>query len=67
MAEAVKNKVTAEDLIIINNALADGADVRIQNTNDGGYRIVSDRVHVLKRSGQRKQGQHVPDWPRVRE
>lgn len=42
--------VTADDLPIINKALDDGADVRIQKTPDGGYRIVSDTVKVLKRS-----------------
>ena len=62
-----RDQVTVDDLSIINKALADGADVRIQNTNDGGYRIVSDRVHLLKRSTQKKSGQHVPDYPKVRQ
>lgn len=62
-----RDQVTVDDLPIINKALADGADVRIQNTNDGGYRIVSDRVHLLKRSTQKKSGQHVPDYPKVRQ
>ena len=63
----VRDQVTAEDLPLINKALADGADVRIQGTNDGGFRIVADRVKLLKRSAPRKAGQHVPDYPKVRE
>lgn len=56
--------VTVDDLDIINKALESGADVRIQSTGDGGYRIVSDTVHVLKRSVPRKTGQHVPKYPK---
>ena len=63
----MREQVTADDLPIINKALADGADVRIQATNDGGFRIVADRVHLLKRSQPRKKVQHVPEWPKVRE
>lgn len=40
--------VTTEDIVIINEALKKGFDVRIQNTPEG-YRIVADRVNVLKR------------------
>lgn len=40
--------VTTEDIKIINDALKKGFDVRIQNTPEG-YRIVADRVNVLKR------------------
>ena len=44
------SKISAADLPLIEKALADGLDVRIQNTPDGGYRIVAERVKVLKRS-----------------
>ena len=40
--------VTADDLKTINDALKKGCDVRIQRTPDG-YRIVADKVTVLKR------------------
>lgn len=49
-----KQKVGAEDLRIINAALAKGADVMIQNTADG-YRIVSSKITVLKRSQERQK------------
>lgn len=58
------DQVSAEDLPIINKALAEGADVRIQNTGDGGYRIVADRVRLLKRSSERIKKQRVPDYPK---
>lgn len=60
----MRDKVSAEDLDIINRALEDGADVRIQQTGDGGYRIVADRVHLLKRSAPRKAKQHIPEYPK---
>ena len=63
----VRDQVTAEDLPLINKALADGADVRIQGTNDGGFRIVADRVKLLKRSAPRKTAQHVPDYPKIQD
>lgn len=40
--------VTTEDIVIINEALKKGFDVRIQKTPEG-YRIVADKVNVLKR------------------
>lgn len=47
-------KITAQDIDIINEALCKGMDVCIQNTPDGGFRIVSHRVSVLKRSEKKK-------------
>lgn len=44
--------VTPNDLNVINKALNNGADVRIQLTPNQGYRIVSDRVMVLKRESR---------------
>lgn len=61
----MRDKVSVEDLKIINKALESGADVRIQQTGDGGYRIVSDRVHLLKRSAPKKTVQHVPEYPKI--
>lgn len=61
----MRDKVSADDLDLINRALEDGADVRIQQTGDGGYRIVADRVHLLKRSAPRNKKQHVPDFPKI--
>lgn len=49
-----RDKVGESDLAIINDALGKGADVTIQNTADGGYRIISTKPHVLKRSQERK-------------
>ena len=46
--------VTTEDIKIINDALKKGFDVRIQNTPDG-YRIVADKVNVLKRGHSAKK------------
>ena len=40
--------VTADDLKIINKALNEEKDVRIQRTREG-YRIVEDTVRVLKK------------------
>ena len=47
--------ITAADLEAINKALENGADARIQHTPDGGYRILSDTVKVIKKlTGDRK-------------
>lgn len=40
--------VKQEDLAIINKCLESGCDCRIQKTKDG-YRIVADKVTVLKK------------------
>lgn len=53
------NYVTEEDLKIINNALLEGADVRIQKTPNGGYRIVKDFVTVLKKSAGNADGAQI--------
>lgn len=45
----MKRYVTEHDLICINAALAQGADVRIQITKDG-CRILADTVRVLKKN-----------------
>ena len=39
-----------EDLLIINQALSQGDDVRIEVTPGNGCRIISDRVNVLKKN-----------------
>lgn len=41
--------VKSDDLRVINKALSEEKDVRIQRTRDG-YRIVEDTVRVLKKS-----------------
>lgn len=46
--------VTQEDIPIINKALNSGVDVRIQLT-PSGYRIVSDKVVVLKKGTSETQ------------
>lgn len=46
--------VTEKDLPLINEALSRGNDVCIQNTPGGGFRIVSHKVSVLKRSEAEK-------------
>lgn len=46
--------VKEEDLPIINKCLANGCDCRIQLTGTG-YRIVSDKVVVLKRGDVEKE------------
>ena len=46
--------VTTEDIKIINDALQQGSDVRIQNTPDG-YRIVADKGSGLKRGHSAKK------------
>ena len=51
-------KITEHDLALINDALSKGLDVCIQNTPDGGCRIVAHRVTVLKRSDGKKQPQY---------
>lgn len=45
--------VTANDIHIINKALNEGDDVRIQRTKDG-YRIIKDSVAVLKKESVQK-------------
>lgn len=45
--------VTADDLKIINKALNEEKDVRIQRTREG-YRIVEDTVRVLKKGAAGK-------------
>lgn len=52
------SKVSEKDLTLINEALGKGLDVCIQNTPDGGFRIVSHRVSVLKRSEAKKTPQY---------
>lgn len=52
--------VNQEDLKIINDALLEGADVRIQRTPNGGCRIVKDFVTVLKKTGGNQNGAQVP-------
>lgn len=59
------DKVTEQDLPEINRALHSGADVMIQNTGDGGYRIISSKPHVLKRSQPRQRKQHIPEYPKI--
>lgn len=51
-------KITAQDLETINEALSRGLDVCIQNTPNGGCRIVSHKVAVLKRSETKKTPQY---------
>lgn len=51
-------KITEKDLTLINEALSKGFDVCLQNTPDGGCRIVSHRVSVLKRSDGKKTPQY---------
>lgn len=41
--------LTAADIDIINAALSEGKDVRVQLTKEG-YRIISDTVKVLKKA-----------------
>lgn len=45
--------VTVEDLRPINEALGRGSDVEIQRTKDG-YRIIEQKVKVLKKGPARK-------------
>lgn len=45
--------ITEKDLHLINKALNDGQDVRIQKTRDG-YRIVKDYVSVIKKENIKK-------------
>lgn len=40
--------VTAEDLVIINAALAKGDVVKIRHTNKGGTKITREESHLLK-------------------
>ena len=49
MGKILIEYVRYEDLRIINQALSQGEDVRIQATPGNGCRIISDRVRVLKR------------------
>lgn len=49
MGKILIEYVRYEDLRIINQALSQGEDVRIQATPGNGCRIISDRVQVLKR------------------
>ena len=49
--------LTSEDLACINEALARGVDVRVQMTK-GGYRILEDKVKVLKSRGTGKEQSH---------
>ena len=53
--------IAASDLPLIEEALAKGYDVRIQNTPDGGYRIVAERVTVLKRSKEKPKASGFSD------
>lgn len=46
--------VTKEDLALINKALCDGYDIRIQRTKDG-YRIIRDAITVLKKESRDKK------------
>lgn len=48
MAKNEVPQLNADDLVKIVDALNRGSDVRIQNTPEG-YRIVEDKVHVLKK------------------
>lgn len=50
MSRLLIEYVHCEDLRIINQALSQGDDVRIQVTPGNGCRIISDRVHVLKKN-----------------
>ena len=54
-------KISKEDITIINEALEAGNDVCIQNTPDGGCRIVSHKVKVLKRAAkpERSKPRHL--------
>lgn len=46
--------VRKEDLFLINRALNDDKDVRIQRTKDG-YRIIEDTVKVLRKAAIEKK------------
>lgn len=46
--------VRKEDLFLINRALNDDKDVRIQRTKDG-YRIIEDTVKVLRKAEVEKK------------
>ena len=46
--------VRPEDLFLINRALNDDKDVRIQRTKDG-YRIIEDTVKVLRKAAIEKK------------
>lgn len=46
--------VRKEDLFLINRALNDDKDVRIQRTKDG-YRIIEDTVKVLHKAAVEKK------------
>lgn len=46
--------LTSEDVVIINRALSKGEDVRVQATANG-YRIISEKVTVLKKKGTKQQ------------
>ena len=61
----MRDMVCAEDLALINKALAEEADVKIQNTGDGGYRIISCKPKVLKRSQKRQVRTQVPEYPKI--
>lgn len=47
-----KEYVQASDLPLINKALSEGKDVRVQRTKNG-YRIICETVQVLKRTGDK--------------
>lgn len=53
--------VKRQDLDIINKALNEGNDVRIQRTKDS-YRIVADRVTVLQRGDNKSINPNTPSW-----
>ena len=46
--------LTSEDVVIINKALSQGKDVRVQATADG-YRIISEKVTVLKKKAAQRR------------
>ena len=46
--------LTSEDVVIINKALSKGEDVRVQATATG-YRIISEKVTVLKKKAAQKR------------
>ena len=50
----MKQLLAPEDLTCINEALARGADVRVQVTK-GGFRILEDKVKVLKNKDAGKE------------
>lgn len=49
MEKRDRKQVCERDILLIGDMLSRGLDVCIQNTPDGGYRIVSQKTQVVRR------------------